>query len=296
MSIRHLQRTEIDTDKWDARIASESNGLVYAKSAYLDLMTDDWEAIVLDDYRAVMPLPHRSRLGIRYVYQPSFVQQLGLIGPHSPAELDACLAKARERFRYGRLNMNHLNRFAGATLRRNYILDLNRPYEEIATHFRYTLRRKTKEDRTADMLYKASTSFAVTLEHYRDWLGHRFSEVQDLAYNNLLRFAEENPDNVLQREVWRMEEMLTSVMLLKDEKRYYAIAMVASEEGKRHEANRFLLTQLIREFAGRPMLLDFEGSDLPGVAMFYEDYGAIDQPYSVVSWNELPVPLRWLKK
>lgn len=296
MSICLLQRTEIDTGRWDALMAASPNGLIYAKTAYLDLMAGVWEAMVIDDYRAVMPLPIRSKLGIRYVYQPSFIQQLGLIGTHSAAELDACLAKARERFSYGRLNLNHLNELPGATPRRNYILDLDRPYEEIAAGFRYTLRRKTKEDRTSDLLYKASTSYAVTLEHYRDWLGHRFSEVQDLAYNNLLRFAEENPDNVLQREVWRMDEMLTSVMLLNDEKRYYAIAMVASEEGKRHEANRFLLTQLIREFAGRPMLLDFEGSDLPGVAMFYEDYGAIDQPYYEFGWNDLPVPLRWLKK
>ena len=90
--------------------------------------------------------------------------------------------------------------------------------------------------------------------------------------------------------------MLTSVMMLKDEKRYYTIAMVASEEGKRHEANRFLLTKLIQEFAGQPMLLDFEGSDLPGVAMFYEDYGAVDQTYYELGWNDLPIPCRLLKK
>jgi len=296
MSIRFLKRRETDREKWDAVVAASPNGLIYATSTYLDLMCDEWDAAILDDYRAVMPLPHRSRFGIRYVYQPPFIQQLGLIGPFRPEEMDACLAGVRERFRYGRLNLNHLNAHAGGIPRRNYILDLNRTYEEISAGFRYTLRRKTKEDRTADLLYKASTSYAVTLVHYRDWLGHRFSEVQDAAYNSLLRFAEENPEHVMQREVWRMGEMLTSVLLLKDAKRYYTLAMVASEEGKRHEANRFLLTQLIREFAGRPMLLDFEGSDLPGVAMFYEDYGAVNQPFMEVAWNELPLPLRWLKK
>jgi hypothetical protein len=30
--------------------------------------------------------------------------------------------------------------------------------------------------------------------------------------------------------------------------------------------------------------------------MYYEDFGAINQPYYVVGWNELPLPLRLLKK
>ncbi len=37
-----------------------------------------WDALVLDDYQAVMPLTWRSKFGIRYLYQPAFTQQTGI--------------------------------------------------------------------------------------------------------------------------------------------------------------------------------------------------------------------------
>jgi hypothetical protein len=43
------------------------------------------------------------------------------------------------------------------------------------------------------------------------------------------------------------------------------------------------------------MILDFEGSDHPGIAHFYENFGSINQPYFFYRHNRLPWPLRLLK-
>jgi hypothetical protein len=43
------------------------------------------------------------------------------------------------------------------------------------------------------------------------------------------------------------------------------------------------------------MILDFEGSDHPGIAHFYANFGGIDQPYFFYRRNRLPWPIRWLK-
>jgi hypothetical protein len=69
-----------------------------------------------------------------------------------------------------------------------------------------------------------------------------------------------------------------------------------SEEGKKTEANHFLINAIIKEFAGTKMLLDFEGSDLPGVKAFYENFGVTNQPYYLLRYNALPFPLKLLKK
>jgi hypothetical protein len=76
--ITYLTHKEIDFEKYDRCIDLSLNGIVYAYSWYLDMVTDDWDILVEDDYKSVMPLPKRKKFGIHYIYQPFFVQQLGV--------------------------------------------------------------------------------------------------------------------------------------------------------------------------------------------------------------------------
>jgi hypothetical protein len=59
-------------------IARSFNGIVYAYSWYLDIVSPGWDALVKDDYKSVMPLTWRKKYGIKYLYQPFFTQQLGV--------------------------------------------------------------------------------------------------------------------------------------------------------------------------------------------------------------------------
>ena len=54
--IRYVTRAELDVQLWDNCITNASNGLIYAYSFYLDTIAKQWDALVLDDYRMVMPL------------------------------------------------------------------------------------------------------------------------------------------------------------------------------------------------------------------------------------------------
>ncbi len=40
------------------------NGLIYAKSWYLDIVADQWDALVENDYEKIFPLVHRKKYGI----------------------------------------------------------------------------------------------------------------------------------------------------------------------------------------------------------------------------------------
>jgi hypothetical protein len=46
-------------------------------------MSKNWHGIVIDDYAAVMALPWKRKLRIRYGYTPPFMQQLGIVGEAS---------------------------------------------------------------------------------------------------------------------------------------------------------------------------------------------------------------------
>lgn len=79
--IRHLEHAAIDKADWDARLGACPDRIWYALSDVLDAASPGWNALVDADDGSFMPLPWRSRWGVRYVYQPFLLQQLGPFGP-----------------------------------------------------------------------------------------------------------------------------------------------------------------------------------------------------------------------
>ena len=85
--IKYLQHKEIDKAKWDACITNAPNGLIYGYSFYLDCMARHWDALVLGDYEAVMPLTWNKKYGFYYLYQPAFTASLGVFGKNLTKEI-----------------------------------------------------------------------------------------------------------------------------------------------------------------------------------------------------------------
>ena len=77
--IRYVRQADIDREKWDRLVEHSVSGSQYGASWVLDAVCDNWDALVADDYKAVIPLPVRQKWGIRYIYQPVFIQYLPLL-------------------------------------------------------------------------------------------------------------------------------------------------------------------------------------------------------------------------
>jgi hypothetical protein len=56
----------------------------------------------------------------------------------------------------------------------------------------------------------------------------------------------------------------------------------------------FLFDNVINEFAGTQVVLDFEGSNDENLARFYRGFGAKEVYYKVLKYNMLPFPLKQL--
>ena len=118
-------------------------------------------------------------------------------------------------------------------------------------------------------------------------------------YNNLgklLSVLQQEEKVIVRKVVNDKSEILSIAVLLKDNKRFYNIINYTNNEGRQSEANYFLYDNILEEFAEKPMLFDFEGSDLPGVKNFYEKFGAVNEPYFHWHFNQLPFFLKWIKK
>ena len=299
--IHIIPSPQIDKSKWNDRISKSSNGLIYAHSFYLDAMAEHWHGLVIDDYSAVMPLPWRKKYGIRYLYTPPFMQQLGLIGTET-IDTASLIQTVYSFAGYG----DHLFNFANHLIQNedncensnNYILDLSAGYDSINHNYKTNLLRNLNKSQSGNLQYSVSENIhtAIDLHQQLQAQNIRHVTVEDYArFKKLALFLLAQEQCIIRTVKNKTAEILSAALLLKDERRIYNIINATTEEGKNINANHLLMDQIIQEFAGQNLVFDFEGSNIPGVKNFYEMFGAINQPYFHWHFNKLPWPLKLLK-
>jgi hypothetical protein len=301
--IRYVPRHAIDTTRWDACIDQAANSLLYGFHFYLDHMAaGQWDALILGDYEAVMPLTWRRKYGIRYLYQPPFTQQTGIFSPQplSPGLIEAFIRTARDHFRFAEIFLNYSNPHPGLQPRTNYILSLDAPYAHIAAGYKKILAYSLRLAARASLRYTPDVDLekALTTNHRQYAARTPHVTANDHAhFRALCRDLQTRGQLVLRAATGPEDDhLLATALLFRDRRRLYLLQSTTPKAGRKTEANRFLLDGIIREFATQPILLDFEGSDLPGVAQFYANFGAMRQPYFFYRYNDLPWPLKLLKR
>ncbi len=75
MNIRLLHNNEINYKKWDALIMSSPKSFIFQFSWFLELIDDDWHALVGDNYSWVLPFFIQKK----QVYFPALIPYLGLV-------------------------------------------------------------------------------------------------------------------------------------------------------------------------------------------------------------------------
>lgn len=301
-NISFLPAEKIDLEKWDRCIVSSSNGLIYGHSFYLSRMARNWAGLVLNDYEAVMPLPWNRKYGFRYLYQPPFTAQLGIFSQGSiDANLtDAFIHLCEKKFSFCEMHLNQWNRFASLPDQANYVLNLYPGYEKIRKGYRKNLIRNLKYAEQQILHYDASSDFHQVITLFGKIYGKRLIHVTPADY---LRFFALCAD-LFEKEMGMVrtvtgnspQELLAAGIFLKDGKRIYNIMNVTLPGGRERMANHFLLDRLIKEFSGKELVFDFEGSQIAGIAEFYRRFGSTPEPYPFLRYNHLPFPFRYFKK
>jgi hypothetical protein len=181
--IRYLAHEEIDVAKWDAAIEASANGMVYAKSWYLDIVSPGWQALVQDDYKTVFPLTSRKKYGVSYLHQPFFTQQLGVFSKEeiSTNKVDEFLHAIPSRFRLVEIQLNHANRiFKGGfsvSDRLTHHLDLHQSYEAIHKNYSDNLKRNLKRAQQNALTVSGNFEIKMLIDLFKS---NRGSEVETL--------------------------------------------------------------------------------------------------------------------
>jgi hypothetical protein len=286
-SIRYIKRKDIDVQKWNDTIAQADNSLPYAFSWYLDIVAENWDALVLGNYEAVMPLIWLRKLGVKCLYQPYYCQQLGVFGNGLSKELQHdFLQLAMEKFYYININLNPsaksiIDSF-GLRPKKNLLLDLSKEYSDLRKQY------SNNHTRNIEKAIKADATFLVGIElkHFQKfYLGNinrekeNFKNKHETIFIKLTDWIVKNKKGEILSVVNAEGKLLAGSLVIKHAKRLINIINTSNAEGKSNGASHFLFDQIIRLNAGNDNWLDFEGSSIPGVARFYEGFGAEQETF-----------------
>jgi hypothetical protein len=281
--IRFVKQNQIDWQKWDACIALAHNSLPYAYSWYLKAVAEHTDGLVLNDYEAVMPLVWLTKYGIKCLYQPYYCQQLGVFSSKelAPKTLTAFLQATLKNAPYVNINLNpSLSPIADdfdLLLKRNLLLALNEPIEELRKKYAENTKRNIAKATKANMHFFESMDleqfynfYLPTIDTTKVPFTPKDKErlralVTALFANNMAKlYVVADPQGI-----WH-----STMVMIQTPNRLINIINASSATGKKNGASHFLFHQVIAAFSDKNILFDFEGSSIPGIARFYEGFGA----------------------
>ena len=283
--IRFQKHSEIDPEKWNQTIRKSLFSTVFAEFEMLNLLTapDSWNALVSQDYEAVMPLPTRKKGVLKYVYSPFFLPQMGIFSEHeiTGEETDAFFKEISRHYVLADVLLNEKNgiqKTDNTTHFVSHITSLQPSYNELYSQFHENTKRNIKvggkmrcritvgEESVADIitLFRANRGQGSNV-HFQEEDYARLSQLADyLLKNNLLEvYGVRTNDN----------QLAAGALFVKDGHRRWFWFSGRDNQLSECKPMFLLLDAYIRDHASSDLLLDFNGSTNENVARLYQGFG-----------------------
>jgi hypothetical protein len=296
--IYFLNNAQIDIAKWDSVVGNASNSRVYAFSWYLSILNPNWHGLVYGDYQYVMPVVCSKKLGISYAYQPVYAQQHGIFPSSEPEITEQFISSLQKKFRFFNVSLNSLNRYEkkgmDVELRKNYTLSLYNNYNDIASQYnQHTKRYVRKSGLISGPPVQISSDDFMNFKIKNSDRSLKKDYIKRLK--SIVNYSVESDAGEILGIYSGKNELCAVAFFLKDKERYTYLNSVSSAEGKQQRAMYAIIDSFIRQHANQPCLLDFEGSNIEGIARFFEGFGAKPEFYQHIKYNNLPWFLKLLK-
>lgn len=303
--IRYLKHEDIDLQKWDGCIKQSFNGLIYGYSWFLDLVADNWDALVDEDYERVFPLTWRKKYGICYLHQPFFTQQLGIFSKTilTGEVVEQFINNIPERFRLVEINLNSHNKLHSSHYHvrnnLNHELDLIGPYEQLARSYSENTRRSIRKATLKNLSVMNDIRPDDVIDLFRANRGQTVRNLKEPDYKRFKRLVY-TCIHKGKAQVWGVfspeNNLCAGAVFLFGHNKVIFLFSGIDAYGRSNGAMPFLIDSFIREHAQTHQTLDFEGSNDPSLARFYKSFGSTETHYPFIRINRLPLAFRILKK
>ncbi len=248
-----------------------------------------------------------------YIYQPLWIQQLGLFATNQKQLqlLALFIEKIPAKFSLVDIYLNEVNNTAkqkkGIQIhqRNNYILPLKNTYKQLHQQFNSNTKRNIKKAIKANLQIKEKINCSEVLQLYLTEVGSKIDHLEQQDYVCLLKVMntaiKKNKGftiGVYAPAANNSEKntLCAAAFFLKSNGRLINLVIANNPNSKKNGANFFLLQHLLQKHEQSVYTLDFEGSMIAGIARFYSGFGAKLVHYPHLKINTLPWYIKWYKK
>lgn len=295
-----IKRTEIDDKKWNDCVLKSPNGLVYGLTWFLDALVGDWNGIIIESngsYEAVFPVPFRSKFGLKYVYPPFFIQQLGLFTKEVVSEREVAFLKLlTSKYKFVELNLNYSSSIGEEQV--NLVLGLKDEYESIRARFsKNHIRNINKADKSDLVLDEYCTAQDV-ISLFKNDRGADLATYTSKDYQNFSSLVDSQIKGKIATVIGVRSKgvLVCGAVFFRFKNRLTFLFSGNSQRGKDVGALFFLLNSVVKKYAKSGFMLDFEGSQNEGLQRFYKGFGATEENYRFYKVNNLPSILKRFKQ
>jgi len=305
MKIKHLNRNQIDVEKWNNCIENAIEPLIYCYSWFLDIIAVEWEALVLDDYNAVFPLTKNKKFGINYLYTPVYIQKIKISSPIilSEEEYKLFFNSIPKKYYVIDINIeiskNNIPKDFQIFTLDNYELNLIKPFAEMQSNFRRNTKRNIAKAVENKIIVKEETVFDDFIKVRKSRaFGRANSKLKEEHFtrlSNLNSYCLENEKAKIYNAYNELGEFCSSCIFFFN-KNKIIISHISTEQGFEANANYLIFDTFIRNHAEQNLILDFSGSNIKGIAYFNEGFGSVKTEYFRIYRNKMQGIYNFVKK
>lgn len=274
--------------EWDSFLEQCSNARLYARAFSLNALSKQWIILQSRDGLYRMPVPYHTKYLVPIAYTPFFCQQLGVFSalPITSDILIQFMQAVKTRFFRATIHFNAQNPIPTEwsnqiRFRQNYILPLQEDWptleQRFSSHCKRML-RKTAKDVCVDV------SSELVLQQCKQHLPQVWNSLPAHSLQGIETSMKHFPCICLGMR--DDSGIITASAAFSMYKNRITYILGSSMPDKKRPQMHGIFAHLIRQYAGTQTILDFEGSDIPGIARFYEGFGAINEPYAVIQWKK----------
>lgn len=279
--IRFLTYSEIDFEKYEARLNSSAQKKYSAGKFFLDIVANkQWSLLVLDDYEAVMPIFFVKKIGVKIVLMPKLCQQLGVFSAIDQPEINELFLRyLQDNFLVSYYAFNDCNRFKTRLhYRKNYIIPKN-TYERVYEN--YSPKRK-KKIITARAL--PASVVKLSFAEVRDFISENFPmKARGKEKREFLDFFKNISDaGMLDFFAFSFEDRIINLVGIYDDKETAVLLLNVNDRDFIKKSGSSVLIDSVLNNCISTRCFDFEGSSIPAVEEFFRGFRPVLKCYHIV--------------
>lgn len=298
--VQHLQHHQIDFNKWDACILRASHADPFLLSSWLNVVDPNWSALVADDYAGIFPVFQTKKMRWSFFDLPNFVQKISVYGDvQFEKEIAEHLKILHTKIDYVCYTTDErlvVDPTVAKIARRHQILELNEGVRFPTKVWGRNI-RKAETSGLTELIAVPIEVFVTALKKELIEKGNPYKKEDYVLLEALAIESDRAGYGFIEGIKDETGTFTCGQFYIYITGKIYLVACFSNEVARQHSLLHYLLYQLIdkKYKQDATVRVHFGGSNLPVIADFNKNFGAVDEPFVLVYKNNLPFWFRIFK-